>query len=89
MDGLDRWTNERVLKCAANVKCSVKELCFLCGLVNAKSVESLQRKNKWPMYLTLQFNKLERFAIGARSPDFQDIAVVKFLSRPKPEKHES
>ena len=80
MLGLDRWNNDRVNRLCGLLHCTAFDLCAICGVVKRSTVESYQRKNQWPMVLTLHFWKLERVRVRMNTPDIQDVLAAKIFN---------
>lgn len=72
LEGLDKWDNARVEKCAILLGCPVADLCAIAGLFDKVMIARFQRNDSWPIFLTVQWSKMERFKRNYRMPDKQD-----------------
>src|SRR5438552_5732050 len=78
--GLHRWGNDKVAKLCRLFNCTVGDLCALCGEFDLGRIRRYIKQNRWPMTLVLQWYKLERFRVGARSPDTQEAFAAQILT---------
>lgn len=78
-EGLDRWNNRKVYEVCRMFRCTLKELCAWAGLFETKAIASHESNNRWPMYLTLQWDKLVRFKLKLEGINVQDALASKGL----------
>lgn len=82
---LHRWDNAKVFKTARLFHCTVPELCAVAGEFDPRTIVALLKSQRWPMTMTIQWNKMLRARTGMRTPDSQDMAAAKHLDWESPE----
>jgi len=76
-EGLDTWTNQRVYLVCRMFRCTLHELCAWAGLFDDEAIAAFQKNKYWPMFLTLQWNKLVRFKLKWKGAEIQDAMAAK------------
>lgn len=91
--GIFNWTNDRVGKLCQKMRCSIYELCALCGVFSKRGIRKLWEEGgkgadsePWPAYLTVQFAQLENFVhertfISAQPPAPNEAMAARLLIR--------
>jgi len=77
--GLDKWTNAKVFQVCQIFRCTLPELCALAGEFRNGVIARYRSNNKWPLYLTIQWDKLVKFKLGLREVHVQDALAAKGL----------
>jgi hypothetical protein len=77
--GLHQWSNAKVYQCCQIFRCTLPELCALAGLFDPVAITRYRSRNLWPIYLTIQFDKLVKFKLGMREVHVQDALAAKGL----------
>lgn len=70
--GLDRWDNQRVFRICELFNCTVEDLCSIAGLFERDAISRYLKENLWPMWLTIQWDRLERCRLRMNDPHLQD-----------------
>jgi hypothetical protein len=77
--GLHQWTNAKVFQVAQIFHCTLPELCALAGEFRMDAIARHRSNNRWPMCLTIQWDKLVKFKLGLRGVHVQDALAAKGL----------
>jgi hypothetical protein len=77
--GFDKWGTERVNGLCRLLQTDVYALCALCGEFRRSRVMRWCESGKWPIYMTLQFWKMERVRMHQTSPDQQDMLAAQLF----------
>ncbi len=75
--GLDTWTNSKVFDCCRMFHCTLNELCAWAGEFDRSHVTRWRNLNRWPIYLTLHFDRLVRYKLALRGAGVQDAMAAK------------
>lgn len=64
--GLDSWDSKRITRVCKIIHCTVPELCAACGFYDRKRIMTFYKKKRWPVWLTIQFERYEASAVAAK-----------------------
>lgn len=76
-EGLDRWDNAKVADTTRMFRCTLYDLCAWAGLFERHIITRCLEKNRWPIYLTIQWNRLRRFKLKLAGAEIQDAMAAK------------
>jgi len=77
--GLHKWDNEKVEEVCRLFHCTLSELCAVAG-VAGELIGRHRNNNRWPMYLTIQWDRMIRFKLQLPGLHVQDVMAVKTLA---------
>jgi hypothetical protein len=76
--GLHKWDNEKVDEVCRLFHCTLSELAAVAG-VDGTRIGKYRTANRWPMYLTIQWDRMIRFKLQLPGLHVQDAMAVKAM----------